>query len=170
MSQKKALSLLAAGAAVFTGISATPAHAEEVKVADARVTAESQTPVPGAMTVGRVNIGNNAAAQAYLPAGTVFTVQFDVFKGTWKTGYSTLSTWYPQDVSISKIGPNTYRVVLKKDFYPGQQVPLDWSYAHWFDYGNRAKVTVSLDSIPEGTVDGNQVDNVATYDNGGRGF
>lgn len=167
---KKLTAAVVAGAAVFTGIAATPANADTVNVADARVSAESQTPVPGAMTVGRVVIGNNASAQGVLPAGTTFEVKFERLQGEKRTGVATLTTWYSGHVKINRINDDTFKVVLTRDFAPGQQVPLDWSKAHWFDYSTRDKITVTLDTLPQGTVDRNEADNTASYDNRGYGF
>lgn len=171
---KKTVSLVGAGVAALTLLSAAPSQAavdlSTTQNPDAFVRAESQTPIPGGMTVGRVNIGNNAGAQAYLPAGTTFTVKFERLQGVKKTGTTTLTTWHSSTVGISRVDDDTFTVVLKRNLAPGEIVSLDWSKAHWFDYSTRDKITISLNTLPTGVVDADSSNNSATYDNVGRGF
>lgn len=155
---------LAASGAMVAGAGVAEASAP----VDVSVSVASRTAVPGGATVGSWAIVN--AIQGEMPAGATYLVKFERMQGGSITGTTTVTSTEVSRVRVQKLSQDSYRVTLTQPLNPGQQVTGLWSDAHWFNIGQRDRVSISSENIPAGAVDTNAANDTATYDNSGQGF
>lgn len=103
------------------------------------------------------------------PAGATFIVQFDDLDGGPSRGAVTLASRQPARAAVLRLDSHTFRITLADEFRAGNAYQGYWSDSHGFAFGRRDKVTIRLESTG-GATDSNPLNDVAVYDNGGRGF
>lgn len=159
---------LAALALTLTASAAAPAQSATA-TADAAVSAWSAAPVPGAFTAGQVKIVNRGGAP--LPAGSTFIVQFRENDGTVVNGTTTLTRAgsASSGTTITTLSKGVYRITLTRPMAAWSNADFIWSDAHWFAPAERDSVSIRVESLG-GVVDPNTDNNLAVYNNNGKGF
>lgn len=158
--------LAGAALAAATAMSIPTANAAGTVDVDTRII--SATAVPGGFTAGSWSIANPTAGT--MPAGATYLVKFSRLPSGDITGTTTVTSTQFNAVKVQALSNHVYRITLTQDLLPGQFVSGAWSDAHWFNIGQRDKVTISSENIPAGTVDTNSANDTSTYDNSGQGF